>query len=56
MAPILITIGLIIGIAIYTLIDDMCSGRIYKADSDKTAAERGIEKAHDDELHQIMWE
>ena len=56
MAPILITIGLIIGIAIYTLVDDLCSGRIYKADADKTAAERGIEKAYDDELHRIMWE
>ena len=56
MAPILITIGLIIGIVIYTLIDDLCSGRTYKADGDKSAAERGIEKARDDELHRIMWE
>lgn len=56
MAPLLISVSLIIGIAIYSFIDDIFSGRTYKADSDKTAAERGIEKAHDDELHQIMWE
>ncbi len=56
MAPLLISVGLIIGIVIYTLIDDLCSGRIYKADGDKTAAERGIEKAQEDELHRIMWE
>ena len=56
MAPLLISVGLIIGIAIYTLIDDLCSGRTYKADGDKTAAERGIEKAQEDELHRIMWE
>ena len=56
MAPLLIVIGLILGIAVYTGIDDIISGRIYKADGDKTAAERGIEKAYDDELHRIMWE
>ena len=56
MAPLFISVGLIIGIAIYTLIDDLCSGRTYKADGDKTAAERGIEKAQEDELHRIMWE
>jgi hypothetical protein len=56
MAPILITIGLIIGIAIYTLVDDLCSGRIYKADADKTEEDRRKEREQEDELHRIMWE
>lgn len=56
MAPLLIVLFLILGIAAYTLIDDLCSGRTYKADGDKSTAERGIEKAYDDELHRIMWE
>ena len=56
MAPLLIVIGLILGIAIYSLIDDISSGRTYKADSDKTAAEREADRRCDDELHRVMWE
>ena len=56
MAPLLISVGLIIGIAIYSLIDDLCSGRNYKSDAEKTEADRHAEREHDDELHRIMWE
>jgi hypothetical protein len=56
MAPLLIVLFLILGIAAYTLIDDLCSGRQYKSDAEKTEADRHAEREHDDELHQIMWE
>ena len=56
MAPLLIALILILGIAAYTLIDDIISGRHYKSDAEKTEADRYAERAHDDELHRIMWE
>ena len=56
MASILIAIFLILGIAAYTLIDDIFSGRPYKSDAEKTEADRLAEREHEDELHRIMWE
>ena len=56
MAPLLISVGLIIGIAIYSLIDDLCSGRNYKSDAEKTEAVRLAEREQEYELHRIMWE
>ena len=56
MAPLLIVIGLILGIAVYTGIDDIISGRYYKSDAEKTEADRLAEREQEYELHQIMWE
>lgn len=56
MAPLLIALILILGIAAYTLIDDIFSGRHYKSDAEKSEEDRRKECAHDDELHRIMWE
>ena len=56
MAPLLIVIGLILGIAVFTGIDDIISGHKYKSDAEKTEADRHAEREHDDELHRIMWE
>ena len=56
MAPLLISVGLIIGIAIYTLIDDIISGRHYKSDAEKTEEDRRKEREWEDEIHHITWE
>ena len=56
MAPLLIVLFLILGIAAYTLIDDLCSGRHYKSDAEKTKEDRRKEREWEDELHRIMWE
>ena len=56
MAPLLIVLFLILGIAAYTLIDDLFSGRHYKSDAEKTEADRLAEREQEYELHQIMWE
>jgi len=56
MAPLLIVIGLILGIAVYTGIDDIISGRHYKSDAEKTEADRLAEHEQEYELHRIMWE
>ena len=56
MAPLLIVIGLILGIAVYTGIDDIISGRYYKSDAEKTEADRLAEHEQEYELHRIMWE
>lgn len=56
MAPLLIVLFLILGIAIYTLVDDLCSGRIYKADTDKTEEDRRKDREWEDEMHRVMWE
>jgi len=56
MAPLLIVLFLILGIAAYTLIDDLFSGRPYKSDAEKTEADRLAEREQEDELHRIMWE
>jgi hypothetical protein len=56
MAPLLIVIGLILGIAVFTSIDDIISGRHYKSDAEKTEEDRRKERELDNELHRIMWE
>lgn len=56
MAPLLIVLFLILGIAAYTLIDDLFSGRHYKSDAEKTEADRLAEREQEYELHRIMWE
>jgi hypothetical protein len=56
MEPMLIVIGFVIGMGVYTLIDDIISGHKYKSDAEKTEADRHAEREHDDELHRIMWE
>lgn len=56
MAPLLIVISLILGIAAYTVIDDIISGRHYKSDAEKTEEDRRKEREQEDELHRIMWE
>ena len=56
MAPILIAIFLILGIAVFTGIDDIFSGRHYKSDAEKTEEDWCKEREQEDELHRIMWE
>jgi len=56
MASILIAIFLILGIAVFTGIDDIFSGRHYLSDAEKTEADRLAEREQEYELHQIMWE
>ena len=56
MAPLLIVLFLILGIAAYTLIDDLFSGRHYKSDTEKTEEDWRKEREQEDELHRIMWE
>ena len=52
----LIVIGFVIGMGVYTLIDDIFSGRHYKSDAEKSEADRLAEREQEDELHRIMWE
>jgi len=56
MAPLLIVIGLILGIAVFTGIDDIFSGRQYKSDAEKTEENRRKERELEDEMHSITWE
>jgi len=56
MAPLLIAMFLILGIAVYTIIDDIFSGRHYLSDAEKTDADRLAEREQEYELHRIMWE
>jgi len=56
MVPLFIVLFLILGIAVFTGIDDIISGRHYLSDAEKTEADRLAEREHEDELHRIMWE
>ena len=56
MAPLLIVLFLILGIAAYTLIDDLCSGRHYKSDAEKTEEDMRKDQEWEDEMHHITWE
>ena len=56
MEPMLIVIGFVIGMGVYTLIDDIISGHKYKSDAEKTEADRHAEREQEYELHRIMWE
>jgi len=52
----LIVIGFVIGMGVYTLIDDIISGHKYKSDAEKTEEDWRKEREQEDELHRIMWE
>ena len=52
----LIVIGFVIGMSVYTLIDDIISGHKYKSDAEKTEENRRKERELEDEMHSITWE
>ena len=56
MAPLLIAMFLILGVAVFIGIDDIISERHYKSDTEKTEEDWRKEREQEDELHRFMWE